>query len=65
MDSTKRYGRFSEGSNPSESTMKETIKNTTNSSIYKKFVIKKIIKNNHACLICIKRRSGSIRKKKL
>ena len=41
--------------------MKNTINNTTNSSVYRKAKIREIIKNNRACIICIRRWRGRIK----
>jgi len=44
--------------------MTDTLKNTTNSSVYKKLKIRKMIKESKACLICIRRWKGRVRKYK-
>lgn len=39
----------------------ETMQNTENPRIYKLFRIRRIIKDNAACIICIRRRNGRAR----
>lgn len=42
--------------------IRENINTTSNSRVYKLFKIKKIIKDNGCCVICIKRHSGKVKK---
>ncbi len=43
-------------------TQKENIKNVSNSRVYRLFKIRDIVHDNGACLVCIRRKSGRIRK---
>ncbi len=42
--------------------IRETMKNTENSRVYKLLRIRKIVKENGACLYCIKRWKGKVGK---
>ena len=61
MDNDKKPQTQAVSSAPADCYVAETMQNTENPRVYKLFRIRKIIKDNVACLVCIRRRKGSAR----